>query len=159
MNQQTELHPAATPCSQEAGTGPAAAQAITVLGVDPAQHPDSTAVLQFVIRPDEIIVTALLVMGTIRKVEKRWRRRTRNSWALAGGPPLFDFQKAAISPDVADSLDRAGVPSPSPTCCRAAPQALQLKPSRRQRRRWPVLGRSPNDPARANPFPPAAALR
>jgi len=110
MKQQTELHPAATPCSQQTGTGPAAAQAITVQGVDPAQHPDSTAVLQFVIRPDEIIVTALLVMGTIRKVEQRWQRRTRNSWALAGGPPLFDFEKAAVSPDVADFLDRAGVP-------------------------------------------------
>jgi len=57
MNQQTELHPAATPCSQEAGTGPAAAQAITVQGVDPAQHPGSITIHE-----------ASIDMGQIREI-------------------------------------------------------------------------------------------
>ncbi|MCC7632555.1 hypothetical protein [Stenotrophomonas rhizophila] len=109
MNQQTELTPATAACSQGADTGPGA-QASTHLGFDPAQHPDSTAVLMFSISHGEIVVTAILTMGAVRKVEQRWRRRSPSSWVLAGGPPVFDYEKGAISPDLADFLDRAGVP-------------------------------------------------
>jgi len=109
MNQQTELHPATATRSQGADTGPAA-QATTHLGFDPTQHPDSTAVLLLTISHSEIVITAMLNMGSARKVEQRWQRRTRNTWVLAGGPPVFDYEKDAISPDLADFLDRAGVP-------------------------------------------------
>lgn len=108
MKQQTELHPATAACSQGADTGPGA-QAITHLGFDLA-HPDSTAEVWFKVSHDQIVVNAILTMGTARKVEQRWQRRSRNSWVLAGGPPVFEYEKDGISPEFADFLDRAGVP-------------------------------------------------
>jgi len=109
MKQQTELHPATAACSQGADTGPGA-QAITHQGFDLAHHPDSTAVVLINVSHDAIVVTATLTMGTVRTVEQRWHRRSRNSWVLAGGPPIFEYEKDGISPDFADFLDRAGVP-------------------------------------------------
>lgn len=108
MKQQTELHPATAACSQGADTGPGA-QAITHLGFDLA-HPDSTAEVWIKVSHDQIVVNAILTMGTARKVEQRWQRRSRNSWVLAGGPPVFEYEKDGISPEFADFLDRAGVP-------------------------------------------------
>jgi hypothetical protein len=109
MNQQTELHPATAACSQGADTGPGA-QAITHQGFDLAQHPDSTAEVLIKVSHDAIVVIATLTMGTVRTVEQRWHRRSRNSWVLDGGPPIFEYEKDAISPDLADFLDRIGVP-------------------------------------------------
>lgn len=109
MNQQTELHPATAACSQGADTGPGA-QAITHQSFDLAHHSDSAAEVLIKVSHDEIVITATLTMGTIRKVEQRWKRRSRNSWLLAGGPPIFECEKDAVSPDLADFLDRVGVP-------------------------------------------------
>ena len=106
MYQQTESPPAAA-CSQGADTGPAA-QATTQPELTTA--PDNKAVLQFTISPDEIVVTAILAMGRTRCIEQRWKRRTRSSFLLAAGPVLWEMEKDAIGHDLADFLDRAGVP-------------------------------------------------
>ncbi|HDS1519523.1 TPA: hypothetical protein QEK92_002069 [Stenotrophomonas maltophilia] len=106
MYQQTESTPAAA-CSQGADTGPAA-QATTQPEFTTVA--DSKAVLQFTVSPDEIIVTAILAMGPTRCIEQRWKRRTRSSFVLAAGPVLWDMEKDAIGHDLADFLDRAGVP-------------------------------------------------
>lgn len=106
MYQQTESSPAAA-CSQRADTGPAA-QATTQPEFTPAA--DNKAVLQFTISPDEITVTAILAMGSTRRIEQRWKRRTRSSFLLAAGPVLWEMEKDSIGHDLADFLDRAGVP-------------------------------------------------
>lgn len=107
MRQHTEATSAIGTHPQQAGTGPAA-QATTLPGNAPAT--DSKAVLQFAITPDEIVVTAILAMGAPRCIEQRWTRRTRSSFLLAAGPVLWEMEKDAIGHDLADFLDRAGVP-------------------------------------------------
>lgn len=108
MYQQTESPPAAA-CSQGADTGPAA-QATTQPGNALLPATDSKAVLQFTVSPDEIVVTAVLAMGQTRCIEQRWKRRTRSSWLLVAGPVLWECEQDAIGHDLADFLDRAGVP-------------------------------------------------
>lgn len=108
MYQQTESRPAAA-CSQGADTGPAT-QAITHAAPCPSTAIDNKAVLQFTVSPDEIVVTAILAMGQTRCIEQRWKRRTRSSWLLVAGPVLWECERDCIGHDLADFLDRAGVP-------------------------------------------------
>ncbi len=108
MYQQTESPPAAA-CSQGADTGPAT-QATTHAAMRPVTATENRAVLQFTVSPDEILVTAILVMGQTRCIEQRWKRRTRSSWLLAAGPVLWECERNTIGHDLAEFLDRAGVP-------------------------------------------------